>query len=383
MGFGGGGGNTLETPGIYLPPSWGQFWKPKRSQGKAVIGVVGDSLGAGLFASFPNTKGMHGLVQTALQAKYGDGGSGLVTAGQTTPEAWTALAYPAPVITNYTTKPSLVSAGTGAWTFAVAAGLLAGGVIQSTVLGSTRTFTVRGTSVTVYYTTGAGSGLLAWTIDGVAQTPINQNAATNTAKVTVAGLAPGVHTVVFTAPGTANVQIAGVSGENTSGIIVNNYSIAGAQSGNFNDNPGIFGVGWNGGRNYPCDCLIYHLSANDAANSSPGDTWTNNVRGFMQGVKETTQGATDVIFVMPHIGTYDAGQLFYQQYVARMRGLAEGYNAAIVNFWALGRNSYQYWSSLNYFCADDGSGGPGPDVIHLSDVGQAYHAQQLLSILTA
>jgi lysophospholipase L1-like esterase len=190
----------------------------------------------------------------------------------------------------------------------------------------------------------------------------------------------------------ASFAVCGVTGENNTGVVVNNYGLSGAQSNSVSDFSANYLPGsWEGGPNYPADLLIYTLGANDANAGVSGDTWATNLRNFLSFVKDGTPisgspatGNTDILIMLQHIGTYDTTNLKWQDYAARARTIADSFGAAFLNIWPLGRNSWNYWNGLGYWGnAAAAGGGAGTDVIHMSDAGHQYVANQLIPILTA
>ena len=83
-------------------------------------------------------------------------------------------------------------------------------------------------------------------------------------------------------------------------------------------------------------------------------------------------GTTDLMIVLPHIGTFDSATSLYQDYVARARGLAEGFNAALVDMWTIGRNSWNLWNGLGYWADSTNPGPAGADSVHPSDAGHQF-----------
>jgi hypothetical protein len=367
--------------GISIPAGWGSFWRAKRAlagagTGKATIAVVGDSVAWGAYSSNPSTKGWASLVRIALQTAYGDGGSGYVGV-QNALAVMSALGVSSAARTAY----GAAAAVTGTW--ASNGGFGIGNVsISSATTASTITFTVRGTAVSMYYVTNPGNATFNWSIDGVAQTAVSTNASGNMGRTTVTGLATGSHTVVISQPGTSNLFICGCAGENASGIVLNNFSTFGATSANYNNTDSFGGVAkWSGGSGYPADLNVYALSLNSAGAGVAGDGWIRDVHRYLQQVKNVAAPASDVLIVMEHIGNADNATPVYQEYVSRIQDLAAAYGAGLINLWTLGRNSYNYWAALNYWSVEDGTGGPGSSAQHPSDLGHAFIAGQILSIL--
>ena len=371
-----------DRPGIWLPPEFGQWWKPKRNaagSAKATVALVGDSITRGMYASNPETKSWAALLRASLQAQYGDGGSGFKSVTLT--DLWLANANtPAAVRTAYAAQLSPV---TGAWTVFNGAGP-GSAAIYSQTAGDTITFTRRGTSVSVYHLKSGTSRSFDWTVHGVPQPRVNANGANGVANATPTGLSDGTHTSVVTIVGGANVFICGASGEKATGVVVNNFGRPGGVSANF-DNTDSFGgnASWSGGANYPADLVIYALGVNDGFNNVTGDAYAKAVRRALTAIRDQADPRTDVLMVLNHVGKWDATNAVYQDYVARARGLAQSFGAGLVDFWRLGRNSYSYWQALGYFAVADGSGAAGADNVHLSDAGFQYMHDTLLPIIAA
>ncbi|MEU6704718.1 SGNH/GDSL hydrolase family protein [Streptomyces wuyuanensis] len=379
-------------PGIYVPAGWGEFWRAARNDSSklARIAAVGSSTTQGLYASDLAMTSWTERVTIGLQGSYGDGGSGYFSSGRsvlwlgnnTTTTAWSQLAE------------NLV-ATTGTWSVGNTWGPGAC-YLYTQVNGGTITFQVRGSKVRIYTLGGAGRQPWTYSIDGGAPVSVaDSGAPTSTTQITtVTGLPPILHTVKLTHNGAngGSLAVFGVAGENATGVVLNNYGLAGATSATFaNMTLGYSTASFSGGPDYPADLVIYALGANDASNGISGDTWSLNMRTFLQSVKDgtglngsTATGNTDVLILMQHIGKHDATHAKWQDYVARARGLAEAYGAALVDFWPIGRNSWNYWSSLGYWgTSSTAGGGPGNDAIHLSDAGHQFTANTLLPILNS
>jgi lysophospholipase L1-like esterase len=378
--------------GIYVPPGWGQFWKPKRNaaaSAQAVIGVVGSSSTQGLYSSNLLTSPYVSQIMTSLQTTYGDGGSGYFHTSRsltfmgasTTANAWNALSG------NFCTV-------TGSWSVGNVFGP-GGNYIYTQTVGDTITFIVRGTKARVYTVSGAGRSNWSYTVDGGSSTSVTDSGTGgSTIQVTsINGLSSGSHTIVMTKAGSAGTSFAvcGVTGENNTGVVVNNYGMSGAKTYDINGFTNNYDPGrWSGGPDYPCDLLIYALGANDCNVGYTGDTYAANLSQFLQGVKDGTSvgsvnatGATDILILMQHIGKYDSNYK-WQDYSARARTIAEAYGAALVEMWPIGRNSWNYWNSLGYWGNSTVStGAAGTDVIHASNAGHTAMANAILPILTS
>jgi lysophospholipase L1-like esterase len=235
---------------------------------------------------------------------------------------------------------------------------------------------VRGSSINIYNVSGAAPRAnFTYSIDGGAPVLVTVNIGSTAIQVTnVTGLSDSNHTVVLTWNGAASdpLFIVGVEGLNSTGITVNNLAKSGSRTSQWVSNT-TFGPPYNGGTAYPADLVIYSLGVNDANNSVTGDGWLDNVTVHLQAIKAANNGATDIILLHQHIGTFGSVPAttanLFGEYSARIRGLAQNYNAALVNMWTVGRNSWNYNNSIGYWGDPNTVGIPGTDTVHLSDFG--------------
>ncbi|MFJ6566655.1 glycosyl hydrolase family 28-related protein [Streptomyces sp. NPDC091292] len=381
-----------DRSGLYVPADWGRFWRAKRDAAGAGSGIarivtLGGSATQGMYASNPRTKSWPGVLATTLQGQYGDGGSGLQ---QTSLSSTILAAGDAAALAAWTTAGAVVTQ-TGTWTQGGSKYGPGANYIYSDVTGNTLTFKARGTTVKIYTVTGSGTRpAMLYSIDGAADVSVAQPSGTAAIQVTtITGLSNTTHTVVLKV-GTATtgqyLSVCGVTGENTTGVVVNNCALAGATSATFGNNATTaLNATWNGGVDYPGDLVIYTAGPNDAASNTVGDTWAANVAKWLKAVKDTgtALGDCDIIIALPHLGTHDVTNFKYQDYAIRARGLAEAYGCAFVDWWTIGRNSWQYWNSLGYWGTPAGTGASGTDGVHLSDVGFQAMADVLLPLVTS
>jgi lysophospholipase L1-like esterase len=376
--------------GIYVPPGWGATWRArlavaKAGTGKATLATIGASSTQGYYSSDLRHKGWVDLLRASLQTTYGDGGDGYWTSSLSS-VFQTANSIPAGAQSAYAAKGNLVSTS-GTWQ--------AGGsdygpgayYIFTSASGATATWTVRGTTVSIYNLDAGGNHAnWSYSIDGGTAVNVTDGGAgaQNVRKTTISGLSAGTHTVTLTYAGTGSnyLSVCGVSGENASGVVVNNLARYGSRAGNFGNVDQSLAAPWMAGPSYPADLVLLTHGPNDAVNSDSGDTWAKNTRRIMGTVREGYPGA-DLMIVLPHVGKYDTSTYLYQDYAYRARGLAEAFGAALVDFWTLGRNSWAYWNGLNYWGDSSNPGATGTDNVHPSDAGHAYIASVLLPILTS
>lgn len=409
------------SPGVYVPPGFGQFWRPKRDaaaagQALARVAAVGDSVTYGYYAADIDLLSWPGLLRASLQSQYGDGGSGIKSVtdsltvltndgrAQAIKDAWQAAGN----LVTLTGTWDEVFNGTDGPGMAI---------LRAKSIGASLAAQGRGTLAEIYYQTtpnAAAAGSFTWSVDGGAESaPISQfHAAQGTVeKVTLPPLTPGVHTVRVTTTDTdgttKTATFCGVSFRNAAGVVLDRYARGGQPSAAAaNRSPGTFtwtnasgqvfggsaqnlrgGAGsWLGGSNRPCDLAIYSLMLNDGGqvNVTP-DNYVLNVRDYLEDLKSggAQQGDTDVIVLLQHPGKIETTTTrYFTQYVERLRGICEGYQAAFVNMWALGRNSWNYWNTRGYWGSAAAVGVAGADVAHLSNAGHQAVNDALLPVLT-
>ncbi|WP_340376609.1 hypothetical protein U5640_16825 [Streptomyces sp. SS7] len=376
------------SKGVRVPPAWGEFWRPKRDAaklgtGKATVAVVGGSSAAGFYASNLFTKSWPGVLATSLQSVFGDGGTGFYSALISTQGIG---GTDSAAITQWTASGGLITQ-TGTWSIG---GNQAGpgwGYLYSNTNGNTLTFTVRGTTATVY-TLGSDGTHSPWSysIDGGTAVAVTDTGTTGLAVLTktITGLSSGTHTVKLTHTGTSSQYLAvcGVSGENSTGVVVNNFGKRNASASHYVT---PLKIGWSGGPNYPADCVVYMVSPDDIMNGVSADTWASNVRQHLSYIRDgsTAVGNTDLVIVLPHIGASDFSNNRYQDFVNRAHGLAVAFEAALIDLWGIGRNSWNYWNSLGYWANTASPGAAGTDAYFMSDAGHSYSAGVINSLLAS
>lgn len=367
--------------GVYVPRGWGEHWRAKRdaaAAGKAKIIFMGDSVTKGYYVSNLVTKSYPGVIRTALQTAYGDGGSGLYSVNRSA-----AIVGAKPEAVAAWSANGSIIATTGTWTDT---DLYYGPGISSiyATAAATATFSVRGTTLKIYTLAGVNTPNAGYTysIDGGAPVAVPDPGLSSgsTRTTTVTGLSAGNHTVVISYNGSAGarLQLIGVSAENSTGVVVDNAGRSGVRS----DHYAVSGTGntlWHGGSLNPADLVVYPLGLNDANQSVALDTWANNTYQILNTIKGAGNGATDLLILLQHRGSFASTP--YSQYGARARGIAEEYGAALINLWPMGRNNYTYWSELGYWGTATNPGAAGADTVHPSDAGHQYIADQVLPLL--
>lgn len=375
--------------GVHLPTGWGSNFLAAIANGKARVGVTGDSVLQGYAASNPDTLSFLGLLTAALKAKWGDGGSGFKSASFSS----TFINAGNPAFS--TAWASALYSLTGAWINETAALNGPSSYYLGTVTnGSTVTRVVTGTTVKTFTFGGPSSaGNFTYSIDGGAETGAisGVQAAAGPVVTTITGLTAGAHTVVVTAsPGATTSYFGGITGENATGVVVDNFARGGADSSYFNNSDAqAAGASWSGGYNYPGDLNIWEAGVNDGFRNLSGDTWAKNTRIWLEAVRNPPSGqgngASDVLIILPHVGRWDvptaaggpggsaAGNYTYSDISVRALGLAEAYGAALIDFWTIYQNSYNYFASLNGWGSLTSPGSVGTDLVHPGDIGHGLY----------
>jgi lysophospholipase L1-like esterase len=307
------------------------------------------------------------------------------------------LSSPA-IVSFYQQAGNLITA-TGSWAAVTGSYLGPASVALKTPAPTdTLVATVRGSTIKVLWLDGGtkAMGAFAYSVDGAAPVSVKPSGVYQIAVATTTGLAAGTHTVTLTATGatpTTQTVILGLAGENATGCTVNQFSRYGQTSAALGNTDDLHAGTWAGGYEYPAELFIYALGANDAHAGVSGDAWAKSVRCWLEGVYDTgfggtSTGAVDGILVLPHIGNYDSADSawVFQDYAIRARSLAEAYGLALIDLWAVGRNSWNWWrqqTAGSYWANADDPGAPGADTIHLSDLGHRYVADTVLNIISA
>lgn len=389
---GGAAGPRATVLGTYIPEGWGKYWRAALGRAGAGTGLarmvcVGGSATVGFYASNPRTKSWPSLVTTALQAQYGDGGSGFHGVNLSQP------------LTDAGPYAKWLAAGaavaqTGTWTQGGSTYGPGATYLYSDTTGSTLTFRARGTTVKIYTVIGGSTrASMLYSIDGAADVTVTQPSGTAAIQTTtINGLSNTEHTVrvkVGTATSGQYLSVCGVSGERASGVIMHNLALGGATSARYANNaPAALNAVWNGGTAFPADLVVYSAAPNDAAAASGGvtaDAWWANVLSWYQAVR--TAGiagtGTDVLIALPHIGTHEGTNAKYIEYSKLVRPMADIYGFALVNWWVDGWQSWDWWNKLGYWGTMANPGATGTDSVHLSDAGFQHMADSVLPFLAS
>ena len=383
-------GNGLSPPvprlgihqrGIYVPAGWGEFWNAARTGGSPRVACVGDSITRGFFASDISgdvtSTSWVGRLRAALQAAHGDGGSG-----------WQGVADTS-IFTNFPAayESKRIQITGPSWAALSNFGVSARALYPPTTATVPHTMTakVRGSIVEVWYVSHPTYGTINWTIDGVAQPDIVAAAAADILKARVEGLSNTEHTVVLTLAAGQMVPIQGFMGKNPTGARVDNYGV-GSSNATLLLSPqtaATWPAEWTGGKKNPADLLVYGWGVNDANTSRPAADYINDIRTYLNSVRSGAPnfGATDIVFLVPHVGTLEGATKQYHNYTAQLRGLAEAYGAALIDSWTIGRNSWDYANSIGWWGRSDATGGAGSDPVHPSNEGFRLMYEALASVV--
>ncbi|MEV5958904.1 hypothetical protein AB0M11_35080 [Streptomyces sp. NPDC051987] len=94
-----------------------------------------------------------------------------------------------------------------------------------------------------------------------------------------------------------DLAVCGVWGENSTGMVVNNFGKRNASASHYVT---PLKIGWSGGPNYPADCVVYMVSHDDIMNGVSADTWASNVRQHLSYIQDGwggTRGTTGTTWV--------------------------------------------------------------------------------------
>lgn len=103
-------------------------------------------------------------------------------------------------------------------------------------------------------------------------------------------------------------------------------------------------------------------------------SWLWNAQEAISDLREGNPAA-EILIVLPHVGNYNVLKQ-YHLIAQEARGVAESFGAALIDMWAIGRNSFSNWTTAGYWGnnATTTPGISGSDAVHLSDTGaQKYH----------
>lgn len=381
-------GTELDKPleFVSIPPGWGEQWRIARRLGASRLVrvlILSASIGAGQMASNVGTKAWANLLKAALQAKYGDGGTGFMS-----PD-WRAAATPSSGVTS-----------TGAWTDvqspgppATSEGGIGGYAVRPTASGNgaTLTFTFRGTTLDIFTKTDPSYGRVDYQIDGGSVVQIPLNSAVSIKTTTITGLSTATHTVVLTAAAGTS-RIFGIRGRNATGIIVDNVSSGGRSiqdmardTTNFAGHNAVMDTVAALG---PVDLCIIGLGPNDIifdeSTTIQDSLWNalEEVHNYVVKGGLSLAAPPSICAMLEHIGTADTIPGFgflkrdWIQLSSVVRDFTESTTTALIDYWAMGRHSWDYWAAKTYW------GNSNTDQVHPNDAGHQAYAAPLISLLT-
>jgi lysophospholipase L1-like esterase len=371
---------------VRTPPAWGEQWRKARLLGGSRLVrvlIASASIGAGQLASNQGTKSWYALLRAALQSRYGDGGSGFMS-----PD-WRAAA-----------TPSSGVASSGAWTDvqspgppATSEGGIGGYAVRPTVSGNaaTLTFTFRGTTLDIFTKTDPTYGRVDYQIDGGSVVQIALNSAASIKTTTITGLSTATHTVILTAAAGTS-RIFGIRGRNATGVIVDNVSSGGrsiqdmarATTSITDHNAAMDTLAAIG----PVDLAIIGLGPNDVIfdeSTTIQDSLWNGLEELHNYIVKgglSLASPPSVITMLEHIGTADTIPAFaflkrdWIQLSSVVRDFSDATSTALIDYWAMGRHSWDYWAAKSYW------GSSNTDQVHPSDAGHQAYAAPLIALLT-
>ncbi len=394
---------------------------------RVVIAVLGDSISYGNYSSVNTQADLShpatsyvGVLATALQTKYGDGGSGF-SPNYYDSNATINAKYPTTNNrhVNWTAGPG----GGAGWTVTkdnTARGYL-GNVKIVPSNGSKAQFLTRGKHVVVYYgvpPSTATTDSFTVSIDGTTTTvTVDVNAATNPVmrEATFDVTGTGIHTVIITASSSPTTSINGVCGFNDTGVVVNNISTPGMLLSSYGSVTALGAANsWtysflgystsNGAALTPslkADALILEFGLNDA--NTPVDTdlvldplvtasiFWRNYAGTP--VNLGNGKMMPLMYVQSAAGAWSTDSdsinrlTAYSDYCAAFNALAQQYNAVYVDLTKT-YNSYVKDKANGYYFNDTvntaGANSNATDLaqaVHMGDLGHAAMGNIVLKAL--
>lgn len=386
MSTSGGARGAVSRPSLFVPDGWGTHWRAARS-GYGRLVCWGASISQGFYGSDLRQKSLFGKMVADLAVLFGDAGSGFMSIANATGFAGGGVG-----------ATYIVPAG--AWTFSVS-GFNESAVFNTVAAnGASMTFPLcRGDRLELWGLKSAGSGTMHYDIDGGAQVGdvVFTDAVSDVFKSAPIVIASGVgpHTIVISATvGTSFLAGIRVYKAAQLGIEGFNMSQSGRQSGAGVTNA-LIAAGKTSGSvsitdSSPDVAIICDMGVNDVAAAVTTDVFAQNIGRLCKLAKNYGDGIADLIIIASHFGGVsgtgadnDANNR-YPRYVEQMFAVAETYGAVFYNPWALGRNSWSYWNSLNAWgITNSATGAPGTDGIHPSDIGAALYAAPLTALLSS
>jgi lysophospholipase L1-like esterase len=371
--------------GINYSPAALSNWRAKLASAataNATLAIVGDSISVGNWSSNITTTtsatNYVGKIRTALQAQYGDGGSGFIgtnliptydgggyTSGVSCAGSWTFFPNGASTGASSNGGPSNTSSYSG-------------------TIGNTITYTsVRGQTLTVYYINFA-VGSYTVTVDGtVVGTVTTTGGGAQLAQSFT--ISPGSHTVVLTITSSAIVVFFGIRCTNPTGVIVDNYSHGGETVLGFSTQTSA--IDWSGGVLNPCDLYMLNLGVNDCVNTgglTSSDQHSTTVFKIFDRIKNgpsyNSSLATDLVIALPAVGKFQGPDINMPLIAKNANAICNHYGGVFIDLGTATGNSWLNAYNLGLWGVDS-SGASGTDSVHPSNAGHSAYAQTILSVI--
>jgi hypothetical protein len=366
-----------------------RFLSIAQSAGSRLVRVaaITDSIGWGLYASnsstFAGDTCWTSLLRTQLQAQYGDGGSGFVSASHSQDNGGGP---------DYTLADvGVFDNNQGAWPanyFDCSGDIdytyINHADVSTTVAQASYTFRVRGTSILVYYVANARGPLFTVAIDGYTPTTFNSHASSNTSTYQSFSVPAGTHVVTVTHSGSDGqlLVLQGVDATYSTGVVVDLYGTTGQTLQTFVCTPSAISSSGGSSGARPASLLVLELGYNDAAGGASAQVFS----GYLQQLLAQFQGV-DVLYVEPAYqcrSEADCEQYQYCSFASSLNGYASA-AVAVSNAFANASSLFtscddaqdkEYYGNSSPPHAGDPIGTPGIKGVavnsdHPSDVGHA------------
>ncbi len=422
-------------PFLYVPDGWGLRMMRAREEARrgvrlASAAIISDSIGAqGQGASVQRVTSMPSLIQTDIQQKWGNGGSGFLSH-------------------EYATK-------TGTWT--AGDNTFAGCGVLATATSTMIWTGIEGTQVRIFHRNANITGAFRWRIDGGSFTTVTPptDFGQEPGNVNITGLADGSHTVEVQWV-SGNVIIHGVKGIRSTGVILDRIGQSGRAASHYaamllehlpgtgttNNGTALTSAGAGCFRPYMVgkyivgagiprdatisavasatsatlsvnatatgtiaadlyfnppsaagcpttthdpafatglgrhDLVIVMLGANDPASTDyNAATWLEGasswITQYTSNTFSTYNYTPDFVFVTEHFGNWFDTRGIKAQIAAGIPELAQGVGGAWIDVWGIGGRNFKFWNDLGYFA----------DAIHPTDLAHRLYAQKVLSLI--
>jgi lysophospholipase L1-like esterase len=369
-------------PHITVPSGWGTRWRAALTEADTRlvrVGVLGDSLTNGPYTD--NFDGTYiARTQAALQAEYGDGGSGWLDYLSSAVGGFGGPGGPGG-------NDALTS---GAWTNVN--GGVNGYARQPTVAGNGATITLfpRGSTLDLVTRTDPTFGRYDYTVDGGAPVQVPQNAGAAVSTLTLTPGGAGYHPVVFTAAA-GQCRIHGARGRNATGVMFDRFAQGGrAIAGTSGATLDTAAEGLAGQTTLSTtfdvmtglDLVILVLGVNDSQSASGSTSdlrWNvlNNLQREIRTAGINVATPPEVLVIIEHVsGHGDATSPYrFARIAAELHEWARAIGAAVVDLWAFGRYSAEYGNSLGWW-------GLTATDVHPSTAGYTAMAAPIIDVLT-